>query len=169
MTYEKIFQEYYGQIRAFIYKMVLDWDIASDLAQETFISFHRVLSSGKQIDGYINYLYRSARNKVYSYHGRQERESLIYDRYANLDHIVIDEGHIERENEQQTQYRYDMIIAELESWPYSKGKDIMLKYYIEGLEPEVIGELMNIQTHSVYTHKNRVIEKLREKFGVLEK
>lgn len=164
MNHEKIFKEYYGQIRSFIYKMVLDWDVASDLTQETFISFHRVLSTGKQIDGYINYLYKSARNKVYDYFDSQKRLNQVYDRYANLDHVIIDESHTDRENELFQEYRYNSVIAELESWPYTKGKDIMLKYYVEGLEPEVIAAQMNLLQHSVYTHKNRVIEKLRQKF-----
>jgi|ERR1044072_479961 RNA polymerase sigma factor (sigma-70 family) len=169
MQYEKIFKEYHGQIRAFIYKMVLDWDVSNDLTQETFISFHRVLMSGKQIDGYINYLYKSARNKVYDYIAKEQRLNKVYDRYANLDHVVIDTSHIDWENEQAFQNRYDSVIAELESWPYTKGKDIMLKYYVEGLEPEVIAEQMNLLPHTVYTHKNRIIEKLRNKFGVLQK
>lgn len=166
MQYEKIFQEYHGQIRAFIYKMVLDIDVASDLAQETFISFHRVLSSGKQIDGYVNYLYRSARNKVNDYSRRSQRRSVVYDRYANFEHIMIDESEIDLETELNHKMKVEMVYNELQSWEYTKGVEITLKYYFEGLEPEVIGEQMNIQPHSVYTHKNRVINKLRQKFGV---
>jgi RNA polymerase sigma-70 factor (ECF subfamily) len=169
MQYEKIFKEYHGKIRAFIYKMVLDMEVASDLTQETFISFHRVLRSGKKIDGYINYLYTSARNKVYDHFDKEQRLNKIYDRYANLDHVVIDTSYEDRENEQAFQHRYNSVIAELESWPPTKGKQVMLMYYVEGLEPETIAKELNLLPHSVYTHKNRIIEKLRNKFGVLQK
>ena len=168
MNYEKFFKEHYAGIKRYIGKFVLDTSDVDDLTQETFISFFRVDKTGKVMNGSINYLYVCAKNKSMDYLRDKKVYNTFYNKYIDIDQDIIDTSIDTRIDEKEKEYLFQLVLREAQNFK-SKGGKIMWLFYIEGMEPEKICKIMNIQKHSVYTHKNRMVEKLREKFGVVKK
>lgn len=82
---EDIYLEYVAPIRAYLYRMSGDRDLAQDLVQEVFYRATRSLLMGKRIDYVSSWLYRIARNLYLDHVSRiKPKYEVVY--YDELDH-----------------------------------------------------------------------------------
>lgn len=170
MDYEKFFKENYGQVRSFVYKLVLDWHDAEDITQDAFLSFFKVDKTGKVMNGSINYLYQCAKRKVIDF----GRKRVNYYRFHNqyTDYLSSGSGISEPVNleaELMDKLTADRLYAAIAELNAPRCKDIMQRVYVYGQDYDQISKELNLAPRTLYNQKNIGIEKIRAKFGITEK
>ena len=71
-----------GKIRAFLVRLSKNYDIADDLAQETFISAYRKLSTYAGKGSFQGWLFKIAYNNFVQYQRSAKRRSEVSEQYA---------------------------------------------------------------------------------------
>ncbi|MFN8490400.1 MAG: RNA polymerase sigma factor [Caldilineaceae bacterium] len=69
----RLFEEYAGQICAYIHSLVGDWDLAHDLTQETYLRLFRARLRLPQIENQRAWLYRIATRTTFNELKRRKR------------------------------------------------------------------------------------------------
>ena len=67
----QLFAAYYGPITSYLYQLVLDREVAGDLAQDTFLRAYRALDHADPALPFRPWLYRIATNVAHNYHRRR--------------------------------------------------------------------------------------------------
>lgn len=168
MEISELYRKFFYKIRHYVYQMIENWHDAEDITQDAFLSYLSIDKSDKVMNGSINYLYRSAKNKAIDYLRRKESK----DSYIDVELIEGEsDGYNEfrlKEREFDNYYTVKKLYEEITKMRNSQSKTVLLKRYFDGMEYEDIAVEMNLKHRTLYNHKNRGLDKLREKFGVVK-
>lgn len=169
MEINELYRKFFYKIRHYVYQMIENWHDAEDITQDAFLSYLCIDKSDKVMNGSINYLYRSARNKAIDYMRRKETK----DQYIDVEQIQGEsDGYNDfriKEREFDNYYTVKKLYEEIKNMRGSQSRTVLLKRYFDGMGYDEIAVDMNITHRTLYNHKNRGLDKLREKFGVLKK
>lgn len=145
-AFEAILRKYESPIRAFFRKVCGgDEELASDLAQETFLKVYRGIASFQHKAKFSTWLYAIAKNVFFEHVRRQEKfEELCEDENSSV---------------QTTDSHLDIAKAMLQLSP--EERIVLTLSYTEGLSQTEVAELMDIPLGTVKTHALRAKEKLK--------
>lgn len=145
-AFEAILMKYQSPIRAFFRKMCGgDEELASDLAQETFLKAYRGIASFNQQSKFLTWLYAIAKNVYYEHlRGDEKFEELVESDTAS---VHTTDSHLD--------------IAKCMLQLHPEERLVLTLSYAEGLSQTEVAELLAIPLGTVKTHALRAKEKLK--------
>lgn len=145
-AFEEILRKYQSPIRAFFRKMCGgDEELASDLAQETFLKAYRGISSFNGQAKFLTWLYAIAKNVYFEHLRRGEKfEELAEDETATA---TPSDSHL------------DIAKCMLQLSP--EERMVLTLSYTDGLSQTEVAELLNMPLGTVKTHALRAKDKLK--------
>lgn len=136
-AFSRLYDAYQDKIYRFIYFRVSSESLAQDLASETFMKVLQYLTSGKKIDNFQSFIYRTARNLVidtYRQRGQDELpiDDFIKESMADQQDVakdVADKFSLEQIegglNQLSGQYREAIVLRFVEDLPFKEVADIL--------------------------------------------
>lgn len=161
LAFEEILSIFEKPIFNHLIRLVRDYDIASDLLQETFVRLYQNRSRINATDNFKNWIYRVATNIAYDYFRKKKRENLV-----PIDDEILSET-IEKESAYSS-FEREILSTDLESAlkeirPHYRN--VLLLYYREGFSYEEIAGILELPLNTIKTHLRRA----RQELGVLLK
>jgi RNA polymerase sigma-70 factor (ECF subfamily) len=168
-AFQEIVHRYRNQIINFIYRMLNDYDKATDLSQETFLRIYTSASKYQATYSFSTYIYRIAANLAISELRQRKRRRWVSFLlpFRNQD----DDGDQEMEFPDQAPLADEMMIdaerrkalsSAIQSLPEKYRLTLVLRD-VEGLTYEEITEITNLSEGTVKSRINRGRNLLREK------
>lgn len=135
-AFEYLYNKYKGKLQYFIFNIVRDYQIAEDLAQETFI--YVMQNSMQEKTSFKYYIYLVARSKAYNYVNVAKRRSEIDEQYilsecekpqSDISEIISKEETkkelLEAINELDEKYRNAVYLVNIEEMSYKETAKIL--------------------------------------------
>jgi RNA polymerase sigma-70 factor (ECF subfamily) len=159
LAFEKLYERYNDRISRYLFRMVGDDGVSSELTQETFLKAWEALLSLREPERFANWLYRIATNRAYNYQN-----------HAKLIHTIRWEEYAERAASLNTsgQDRQIEEIAETELMKLVLARvsptyrPCFILYVIEKLPQRQIADLLGIKLTSVAKYVSRGKEEFRQ-------
>lgn len=155
-AFEKLYERYNDRISRYLFRMVGDDGVGSELTQETFLKAWEALLSLRDPDRFSNWLYRIATNSAYNYQNHAKLiRTVPWEEYteksANLSisgpEKLIEEAELMK-----------LVLARV-SPTY---RPCFILYVIEKLPQRQIAELLGIKLTSVGKYVSRGKEEFRQ-------
>lgn len=147
--FETFFRRYYLPLGMYALRIVDDADTAEDLVEDAFVKAWEAVDSGREIDNFKAYMYRSVRNECISYiRSRKERVGL--ECLPEPDSETVD-----------TSFRDAGIWKAIEALP-QRCKEVFLMSKRDGLSNEEIADELGISVKTVKNQMTKAFSRLRE-------
>jgi RNA polymerase sigma-70 factor, ECF subfamily len=163
-----VFDEYYAVIFGYIIRRVAAYDIARDIASETFLKAFLNIGSFKWKGVPVSsWLYRIASNECLLYFRKRKYqpgslEKLIFSNYCDrLDPATILEEKLDIENELQHHKDFTILQQKIMGLPVSYQEVLSLRYF-EGKQIKEMAIILNKKEGTIKSLLSRGIEKLRK-------
>lgn len=156
LAFEKLYERYNDRISRYLFRMVGDDGVGSELTQETFLKAWEALLSLRDPDRFANWLYRIATNSAYNYqnHARLIR-TIPWEEYVEKSASLSISGP-ERLIEETELMK--LVLARV-SPTY---RPCFILYVIEKLPQRQIADLLGIKLASVGKYVSRGKEEFRQ-------
>ena len=156
LAFEKLYERYNDRISRYLFRMVGDDGVGSELTQETFLKAWEALLSLREPERFANWLYRIATNSAYNYqnHARLIR-TVPWEEYAENSASLSISGP-ERQIEETELMK--LVLARV-SPTY---RPCFILYVIEKLPQRQIADLLGIKLTSVGKYVSRGKEEFRQ-------
>ncbi len=167
-SFERLMKLYSRKIYTFVYRMVRDEEIASELVQDFFIKIYTVLNKYNYTYKFSTWAYRICYNLVID-HVRKNQVNIdsLDDEYVTQKALLESDNYVDDrgfETLEQSEVR-KVVWDSVDRIPM-KFKELILLRYLEGLKYEEIAEITDLP---VGTIKNRIFkakELLREEMKI---
>ena len=159
-AFNKLFVEYYPQVKAFLFGFTKNIDDASDMAQDIFIKIWQNRDTLSQITNFKSYLFRTAKNAVLNF----------------IEHTLVEKNFQEKVIAKNLSKPYYQEIIEDDL--YARELEILLDIAVEqmpeqrkrifklsrkeGLSNEEISHLLQINKRTVENHITNALKDLRK-------
>lgn len=168
-AFQEIVHRYRNQIINFIYRMLNDYDKATDLSQETFLRIYTSASRYQATYSFSTYIYRIAANLAISELRQRKRRRWVsfllpfrnYDDDSGQEMEFPDQAPLQDELMIDTERRKAVSMA-IQSLPEKYRLTLVLRD-VEGLSYEEITEITNLSEGTVKSRINRGRNLLRDK------
>jgi RNA polymerase sigma-70 factor (ECF subfamily) len=164
LLFQEVFDEHYRALLYYAKCFVSDVDTARDVVQEVFSNFWLKRESIREKKAIKSFLYVSTRNKCIDFlrhaklkHENEQRLSYFLDTEKKTEHLS------DLEVEVTAASTLTLIHKAIEELP-DKYKDVVRLSFYENLSLEEIASRLQLPYKTVYTQKNRAIERLKETF-----
>lgn len=151
-----LFDRYYLSIYAYLYRLVNNQELASDLAQETFLRLHRTRHRLAQVENERAWVYRIATNLAFDTLKRQRR-------FSWLPWGKVDTSHLAESDPAELFDKHTAVkeaLAELS--PLYRAPFLLYSYY--GFNISEIAESLNISEGAVKTRLHRARSQFRQAY-----
>ena len=153
-TFQKLFNQFFPAISSFAGKMVKDFEVGEDIAQNVFVRLWELRESYDNINSIKSFLYQIARNESINYLKHKEVQS----KHRNIEvHTHSKEDFLKDVIKEEVRRK---IYFALQQLPSQSKKVIELN--INGLSNIEIAEDLDISPSTVKTLKYRSYKSLRE-------
>ncbi len=160
IAFNKLFTEYYPQVRFFLFGFIKDMNEASDLAQDIFIKIWLNRDSLQEVNNFKSYLFRSAKNAVLNYF----EHTLVKQHYQEkaLHNATLQPCYqnIIEDNLYAVELEILLDIA-VEKMP-ERQKEIFKLSRKEGLSNDEIADLLHINKRTVENYITKALRELRK-------
>lgn len=158
--FEDAYQKYGSKILRNILKYISDEEVASDLLQETYLSFWEQLCNNKNILSSESWLMVVSRNKTLTYLKSKNAQSYI----PIDDTLLIERSQKEENQESLYNQKQKLLIEAVNNLPQRKREVFVLNQY-EGVAIEDVAHLMNISTNSAHEYLRDAVRQLRKQIS----
>jgi len=167
-TFSKIYDNHINEIYRFVYLRTNQREVAEDLASEIFFKFWQHNKNKK--DEYIKspraFLYKIARNMLIDFYRKsnQEKRSLSLESFDDsfaLPKELVDDGFAQTVELEEKQEKIQKALSKINPL-YS---DIIIWYYIEGLNSKEIAQIIQKTEGNVRVLIHRALESLKKEIG----
>lgn len=157
LAFDEIYLRYQARIHAYLWRIVGDESLASDLRQETFLRLWRARESWRSDGSVPGFLIRAARNLALDSRRRdQVRDGLRADMVVDVHGTVLSpEAELARKEQGA---RIHAAIAALPNRP----REVFTLSRDAGLTYREIAEVLGISPKTVEVHMGRALRRLRE-------
>lgn len=159
LLFKKIYRSFSKGIIRFIYFKVSDYEIAQELAADTFIRYWKALVKGTEIKNDKAFLYFIARGLTIDYYRKKSKIKNV-----NID--TIDErllGVIDNSEDRLSQKQeLDEVFKKL-SEIKKEYRDVLLLHYVEDLEIAKIAFILSKKENNIRVTLHRALKSLKEK------
>lgn len=158
LSIEMIMEEFGTPIKRLIYSYVKDWEVASDLTQEVFITVYKKMDTFKGDSTLKTWIYRIAINKSKDFLKSWEYRNLAF--YGKLFNLKK-----EKDRSPEAIFLQADESREIQKVIWSlpvKYREIVLLYYYQNLSFQEISETLNIPLSTVKTRLYRGQDKLKK-------
>ena len=169
-AFGSLYEQYYSQIFGYVYRRILHWETAQDIAAEVFLkaykSFWRFRWSSIPIGAWF---YRIATNEVNMFFrvGKHRRdvsltELLDKEGFDAPDARTTESEKANAERELQRSQDFLLVQAQVRALP-AKYQDVIALRYFEGKSVREIGEILGKGEGTIKSLLSRGLEKIRKK------
>lgn len=158
-AFEVLFHTFYPSLCYFASKILKDDDVARDIVQELFIY---MIDKKYKFENFIilkSFLYKSVRNKCFSYIGKINSREQIHNKIASNQTAVTDYDVQLHEVESDI---FEQIFLAVETLPEECSKVFKMSY-LENLDVKTISEMLGIATSTIMTQRQRAKKILKSK------
>lgn len=162
--FQEVFDEHYRGLLYYAKCFVSDADTARDVVQEVFSNFWLKRESIREKKAIKSFLYVSTRNKCIDFlrhakikYENEQRLSYFFDTEKKTEYLS------DLEAEVTAASTLTLIHKAIEALP-DKYKEVVRLSFYEDLSLEEIASRLQLPYKTVYTQKNRAIERLKETF-----
>ena len=156
LAFEKLYERYNDRISRYLFRMVGDDGVGSELTQETFLKAWEALLSLRDPERFANWLYRIATNSAYNYQSHAKLiRTIPWEEYAEQSASLSISGP-ERLIEETELMK--LVLARV-SPTY---RPCFILYVIEKLPQRQIADLLGIKLASVGKYVSRGKEEFRQ-------
>lgn len=149
--FEKFYKEYFRNIFIYVYRKLLDEEVAQDITQEAFYVAYRNWKEVREHPEQLGWLVVVARNKI-----REYLRKMQYREAIDLDDVILEMG--------VKDLHYDIVEVELiakenlrcEEW------NLLKSYYWEEQEIEELARQAGVTINCMRVRITRVLQKLRD-------
>jgi RNA polymerase sigma-70 factor (ECF subfamily) len=154
-AFGELYSIYLDRIYRYVFYQVKDKMTAEDITEEVFIKAWRAISSCKRKEKtFSSWLYRIAHNHVIDIFRSQKRElSTQMETVAELSDPKL---------KVETELEHQELLDEISFLPQNQKQVIVLKF-IEGLDNQEIGQIMDKSQGAIRILQMRALAKLKEK------
>ncbi|MGH2545178.1 MAG: RNA polymerase sigma factor [Ardenticatenaceae bacterium] len=149
-----LFEEYRTPIAAYLYSLLDDWELAHDLAQQTFLSALRAQEQLAQVENRRAWLYRVASNLAFNALKRRRRFTWLPWRKA--DSIMKSQG--DPSDEIVEVIAIERALAELP--PHYRAPLLLFSYY--GLSTREVAEVLDLSEGATRVRLHRARRMFRQ-------
>jgi len=147
-AFEKLVNLWYRRIYNFGYKYFGDHDLAMEVAQKTFITTHKKISSLKETKKFKQWLYKIASNYCHEEERKRKREQFnISNDYKESDNQRI-ESEFNPDKKLQQAELSEILLMALNEINQDQRTVVIMKEY-EGLKFHEIAEILEISENTV--------------------
>lgn len=151
---DAIFEEYYPKLFNYVYYRTLNRDLADDITASAMLKLVRSYESFDSERGEFGaWIYRIARNELYSYYRRQRDEADLDSVPESLVACTDDYGNLDDKGA--------MVRAALEALNEEERELVYLKYW-EELPNKEIAQRMGMNSSTISTKLWRATDKMRK-------
>lgn len=145
------------------YFRISDRERARELVQDVFTKVWEYLVSGKNIDTFRPFLYRTLNNLIIDEYRKKKSISLE----SLFDDGVVDEGAFsELSTDEDTRklrtFDVEQLRRVVEELSIGERQVVTLRFF-DGFTPREISKLLNVSANAVSVRINRAVKKLRER------
>jgi RNA polymerase sigma-70 factor (ECF subfamily) len=141
-AFAEIVEHYQAPIQRYLYRLTGDYQMAQDLAQDTFIQAYKGILKTKTDISLKAWLYRIATNNALQYHRRKRRLSFIPLDECKTSDIPITENQASLVGER-------MAIQETLSKVPEEQRIYLVLHFVEGFKYKEIAETLGISEEAV--------------------
>ena len=162
-AFGRIYDHYYGVVLNYIYRQVLDLDIAEELTSSAFFNLVRALPKYRQKGSFTAWVYKIALNEVKMYYradrNRKKREEEF--QRERLEEVYFEAPYVELQEEKKQKIRqYRAVLSSIDELPEKYRQAIVIRF-IENLSYEDIGRVLDKRVGTVKALVHRGLEKIR--------
>lgn len=160
LALEIIMDEYGTTLKRLIYSYVKNWEVASDLTQEVFITVYEKLDTFQQRSSFKTWIFTIAVNKSKDYLKSWHHRNLVMNEkifFLKKDSAKGPEEYVLQANENSdlTALIWDLPL---------KYREILLLHYYQDLSIKEISEMLRLSIGTVKTRLYRGQDKLKKNF-----
>lgn len=157
-AFESVFKKYFSVLTMYAKKYVMDFDVAKDITQDTFIKFYEKREDIEIHTSLKSFLYTSVRNKCLDHIKLnkirdQHKDQIKYQ--ASISSEDEDAEHIKRTELQEKIYKI------LKTLP-TKNQKIFMMSRIQGKTNQEIADELGLTKRTVETHISNALKRIRE-------
>lgn len=172
LAFQEVVRRYRTPITNFVYRMLNDYDLATDLAQETFVRVYSSIGRYQANYSFSTYIYRIASNLAISEIRKRKRRRVVSlfgiftgDDGEPVEHDPVDERQLPEDVVLEDERRKAVRRA-IASLP-EKYRTALVLRDIEDHSYEEIAAILDLSEGTVKSRINRARNLLREKLGYL--
>jgi len=172
VAFQEVVRRYRTPITNFVFRMLNDYEMAVDLAQETFLRVYTAAGRYEAQYSFSTYIYRIASNLAISEIRKRRRRRVVslFGFYSNDDDEAMDLDPADErplpEDALLGDERKRAVTKAIASLPIKYRSALVLRD-IEGHSYEQIAEILELSEGTVKSRINRARALLREKLGYL--
>ena len=154
ISYNKLFDRYYGRLCQYVYSLLMDRNDAEDVVQELFLNLWKNRGRIEIKENVSGYLYRMSNHQALNFIRSQVQTGSLSE---NQDLLLLSYEDNQLETEEFRIALYDCI----DHLP-DRSREVLLLHRVKGLKQKEISEKLSI---SVKTIKNQIwmsVQKLKE-------
>lgn len=160
-AFDLLFMEYFPKMKRFLAGFLDSEEDAEDMAQDVFVKLWQSRGLLVHIDNLNAYLYRIAKNTLYSYMERSVKPEL-----CSVDHMPEIPGTNTLEEILFAKELEDLMDLTIEKMP-AQRKTIFLLSRKEGISNEEIAQRLGISKRTVETHISAALSDIRKVLPLL--
>ena len=151
----ELYNIYFERIYRFIYYRVSHKETAEDLTEDVFVKLFKKLRGLEQLGAFEGWLFQIARNQVIDYY-RRKKQTVPLEEVENT--LEYETNIVDIVNLKTEQVVFIKLLKELTP---EQQQVIKLKF-LEGIDNDIIAEMMNKTEGAIRVIQHRAIAKLRE-------
>lgn len=155
-AFEEVFRQFQPRLRYYIRRLETEPDHADDVLQEVWVRVIRRIGSLRDRRAFVAWLYRIARNEVYS-------RARVRDPFREFaaEHLELPADVVEPTFDAEDAARLHQGLGRLKS----HHREILTLYFLEELPHRQIAEILGIRANTVRTRLYYAKQALRKELG----
>lgn len=160
--FDQAFRQLYLPLGMYALRIVDDTDSAEDIVEDAFLKTWQLIESGKEIENFKSYMYRTVRNSCISFL-RNQKDTIAFEDMPENAKDTIDLNALQDVDEEtiNTSVRDARIWKAIDQLP-ERCREVFLMSKRDGLSNDEIAEELGISVKTVKNQMTKAFSRLRE-------
>lgn len=160
--FDQAFRQLYLPLGMYALRIVDDTDSAEDIVEDAFLKTWQLIESGKEIENFKSYMYRTVRNSCISFL-RNQKDTIAFEDMPENAKDTIDLNALQDVDEEtiDTSVRDARIWKVIDQLP-ERCREVFLMSKRDGLSNDEIAEELGISVKTVKNQMTKAFSRLRE-------
>ncbi len=163
IAFSELVEKYQKGVHALAWRETGDFQVAEEIAQDTFLQAYKKLATLKNTHQFAGWLYVIARNRCTDWHRRKKptMQSLEATNSNTLDETAYERFIEEQREKAAAERRRELVKNLLEKLPESE-RTVMTLYYLGEMTSEAISKFLGVSVNTIKSRLRRARMRLKE-------